>query len=138
MAAVEDARIASRQLRAGDLATVEALIRQARTWALMDSLASDVAGAIALRDPSSWPRIDAWAGDGDFWCAVPRSWRCCRGSAPASRTSAGASCKVVYVPVDRGCPARADRTSPGIGAAPDVPNDCGLGRGARCRRAGRR
>jgi len=67
MAAVEDARIASRQLRAGDLATVEALIRQARTWALMDSLASDVAGAIALRDPSSWPRIDAWAGDGDFW-----------------------------------------------------------------------
>ena len=67
MAAVEILRMAGEQLRAGDLATIEALIRQARTWALVDSLANDVAGGIALRDPSAWPRIDEWAVDGDFW-----------------------------------------------------------------------
>jgi 3-methyladenine DNA glycosylase AlkD len=67
MAAVEILRFAGKQLRADDLATVEALIRDARTWALVDSLAGDVAGGIALRDPSSWPRVDAWAADEDFW-----------------------------------------------------------------------
>ena len=66
-AAVEILRIAGKQLRASDLATIETLIRDARTWALVDSLAGDVAGGIALRDPSSWPRIDAWAADEDFW-----------------------------------------------------------------------
>jgi 3-methyladenine DNA glycosylase AlkD len=67
MAAVEILRIAGKQLRASDLAAIETLIRDARTWALVDSLAGDVAGGIALRDPSSWPRIDAWAADEDFW-----------------------------------------------------------------------
>jgi 3-methyladenine DNA glycosylase AlkD len=67
MAAVEILRIAGQQLRASDLAAIETLIRDARTWALVDSLAGDVAGGIALRDPSSWPRIDAWAADEDFW-----------------------------------------------------------------------
>jgi 3-methyladenine DNA glycosylase AlkD len=67
MAAVEILRMAGRQLRASDLGTIEALIRDARTWALVDSLAGDVAGGIALRDLSSWPRIDAWATDEDFW-----------------------------------------------------------------------
>ena len=66
-AAVEILRMAGQQLRASDLAAVETLIRDARTWALVDSLAGDVAGGIALRDPSSWPRIDAWAADDDFW-----------------------------------------------------------------------
>ena len=66
-AAVEILRIAGKQLRASDLAAIETLIRDARTWALVDSLAGDVAGGIALRDPSSWPRIDAWAADEDFW-----------------------------------------------------------------------
>jgi 3-methyladenine DNA glycosylase AlkD len=66
-AAVEILRIASKQLRASDLAVIETLIRDARTWALVDSLAGDVTGGIALRDPSSWPRIDAWASDEDFW-----------------------------------------------------------------------
>jgi 3-methyladenine DNA glycosylase AlkD len=67
MAAVEVLRLALRQLRADDLATVETLIRQAGTWALVDSLAGDVAGTIALRDPAAWPRVDSWAEDGDFW-----------------------------------------------------------------------
>jgi 3-methyladenine DNA glycosylase AlkD len=68
MAAVEVLRLARPQLRADDLATVEALIREARTWALVDSLAGDIAGVIALGHPSqAWPRIDGWAGDPDFW-----------------------------------------------------------------------
>jgi len=67
MAAVEVLGLAVRQLRADDLATVESLIREARTWALVDSLAGQIAGTIALRDPLGWPRIDGWATDADFW-----------------------------------------------------------------------
>ena len=37
MAAVEILRMAGRQLRGSDLAAVETLIRDARTWALVDS-----------------------------------------------------------------------------------------------------
>jgi 3-methyladenine DNA glycosylase AlkD len=33
----------------------------------VDGLACNVAGEIALHDPRSWPLIDAWAVDGDFW-----------------------------------------------------------------------
>jgi 3-methyladenine DNA glycosylase AlkD len=67
-AAVEVLRLAVGQLRADDLAMVEELIRQAGTWALVDPLADNVAGAIALRDPGgAWPRIDLWAADADFW-----------------------------------------------------------------------
>jgi 3-methyladenine DNA glycosylase AlkD len=67
MAAVEVLRLVGTQLRADDLAAVEALIREARTWALVDSLAGEIAGSIALRDPAGWPRIDGWASDADFW-----------------------------------------------------------------------
>jgi 3-methyladenine DNA glycosylase AlkD len=67
MAAVEVLSLAVPRLTAGDLGTVEDLIRQASTWALVDGLAATVAGGIALRDASSWPRIDGWASDPDFW-----------------------------------------------------------------------
>ena len=68
MAAVEVLRLVRTQLRPDDLATVEELIRDARTWALVDSLAGDIAGVIALRHPAeAWPRVDGWAGDPDFW-----------------------------------------------------------------------
>jgi 3-methyladenine DNA glycosylase AlkD len=66
-AAVEILRLAVDSLAAGDLAAVEQLIRQARTWAYVDPLAGDIAGAVARRDPASWPRVDGWASDGDFW-----------------------------------------------------------------------
>jgi 3-methyladenine DNA glycosylase AlkD len=66
-AAVEVLRLAVAQLRADDLTTVETLIRDSRTWALVDPLAAEIAGAIARRDPSAWPRIDGWASDADFW-----------------------------------------------------------------------
>lgn len=68
IAAVELLQQATARLSGQHLAAVEELIRDSFTWALVDGLACNVAGAIALRDPGvSWRRIDAWARDGDFW-----------------------------------------------------------------------
>jgi 3-methyladenine DNA glycosylase AlkD len=67
MAAVELLTLAAPRLGAGDLAVVQQLLRESGTWALVDGLAVNVAGAIALRDPRSWPVIDRWAADEDFW-----------------------------------------------------------------------
>ncbi len=67
MAAVELLTLAAPRLAADDLATVERLLRESGTWALVDGLAGNVAGEIALHDPRSWPLIDAWAVDADFW-----------------------------------------------------------------------
>jgi 3-methyladenine DNA glycosylase AlkD len=67
LAAVEVLRLAVKQLSARDLSAVETLIREARTWALVDPLATGVAGIVAQRDPSSWSRIGGWAVDDDFW-----------------------------------------------------------------------
>ena len=67
MAAVEILTLAAPRLGAGELAVVERLVRASGTWALVDGLAGNVAGEIALRDPRSWPVIDGWAVDADFW-----------------------------------------------------------------------
>jgi 3-methyladenine DNA glycosylase AlkD len=67
MAAAEILTLAAPRLGAGDLTTVELLLRESGTWALVDGLAVNVAGVIALRDPASWPVIDRWAADADFW-----------------------------------------------------------------------
>src|SRR5215472_16914453 len=67
MVAVELLTLAARQLTADDLPAVAKLLRESGTWALVDGLACNAAGAIALRDPSSWPLIDAWAADPEFW-----------------------------------------------------------------------
>lgn len=62
------ATVPDMRLSGEHLATVEELIRGSFTWALVDGLACNVAGAIALRDPgASWRRIDTWACDGNFW-----------------------------------------------------------------------
>ena len=67
MATVEILTLAAPRLGPGDLATVERLVRESGTWALVDGLAVSVAGEIALRDPRSWPAVDGWAVDPDFW-----------------------------------------------------------------------
>jgi 3-methyladenine DNA glycosylase AlkD len=67
MAAAEILTLAAPRLDAADLATVQRLLRQSGTWALVDGLAVNVAGEIALRDPRSWPVVDGWAADADFW-----------------------------------------------------------------------
>ena len=67
-AAVEILTLAAPRLAASDLGVLERLLRDSRTWAYVDGLAGNVAGEIALRDPTgAWPRIDAWAVDEDFW-----------------------------------------------------------------------
>jgi 3-methyladenine DNA glycosylase AlkD len=54
-------------LGADDLDLLERLIRESKTWALVDVLSGDVAGAIVLRSPRAAARLDRWARDEDFW-----------------------------------------------------------------------
>lgn len=58
------------RLSPADLGLVEQLVRQSRTWALVDGLAADVAGGIVLAapaDPVVSAALDRWATDDDFW-----------------------------------------------------------------------
>ena len=55
-------------LTAADAPLVEGLLRRARTWALVDGLASSVVGKLASREPEAMgPVLDRWAADEDFW-----------------------------------------------------------------------
>jgi 3-methyladenine DNA glycosylase AlkD len=54
------------RLRSVDLSLIERLIRESRTWALVDVLAGDVVGEMALR-LSIRRTLDRWARDDDFW-----------------------------------------------------------------------
>ncbi|HEY6378980.1 MAG TPA: DNA alkylation repair protein [Candidatus Dormibacteraeota bacterium] len=51
----------------GDLALLERLIRESRTWAYVDGLAGDVTGKLLVRHPRAAPKLDLWAADEDFW-----------------------------------------------------------------------
>jgi 3-methyladenine DNA glycosylase AlkD len=67
IAAVELLRLRP-DLGASDLPRIEAMIREGAGWALVDPLAGDIAGRIALREPeTAWAVIDRWAADEDFW-----------------------------------------------------------------------
>lgn len=50
-----------------DIDLLERLVRESRTWALVDALADDVLGALILAHPDAAPRLDRWAADGDVW-----------------------------------------------------------------------
>jgi 3-methyladenine DNA glycosylase AlkD len=54
-------------LTPADLRFVERLLRDSGTWALVDSLAADVAGSLVARFPELYPTLDRWAADPDFW-----------------------------------------------------------------------
>jgi 3-methyladenine DNA glycosylase AlkD len=49
-----------------DLPLIEALIRESRTWALVDGLAGDVVSEMAVRHRIK-QKLDRWAKDNDFW-----------------------------------------------------------------------
>ncbi|MEU5256288.1 DNA alkylation repair protein [Streptomyces longwoodensis] len=66
-AAVEVLMQYARALDASDLEVVEALLRQCRTWALVDPLAVHCTGVIALRNPAAGTALDRWIADPDFW-----------------------------------------------------------------------
>jgi 3-methyladenine DNA glycosylase AlkD len=54
-------------LGARDAALLERLLRESRTWALLDSLAASVVGPFLERFPQAAARLDRWAKDPDFW-----------------------------------------------------------------------
>jgi 3-methyladenine DNA glycosylase AlkD len=55
-------------LTVADLPLLERLVRESRTWALVDYLAGDVLGRMVIADPDGMtPAMDRWAGDDDFW-----------------------------------------------------------------------
>lgn len=66
-AAVELLDLRAELLGARDLALLERLLRECRTWALLDSLAASVVGPLLERFPRSQARLDRWAKDPDFW-----------------------------------------------------------------------
>jgi 3-methyladenine DNA glycosylase AlkD len=54
-------------LRPEDLSLLERLLRESRTWALVDGLAASVIGPLVERSPEMGPVLDRWAADDDFW-----------------------------------------------------------------------
>jgi 3-methyladenine DNA glycosylase AlkD len=50
-----------------DLDLIESLIRDSRTWALVDSLAGNVTARIVSADPAALVVLDEWVTDDDFW-----------------------------------------------------------------------
>ena len=54
-------------LEPSDLELIEQLIRESKTWALVDVLSGDVVGELILRNPKVAATLDAWAKDDDFW-----------------------------------------------------------------------
>jgi len=67
MAAVELLDQFSSVLVVDDMDLVERLLREARTWALVDGLAASVVGALVEREPAAAEVLDRWAVDDDFW-----------------------------------------------------------------------
>ena len=57
-----------RLLSDADIALLERMARESRTWALLDYLAVDVLGRMVEADPAILaPVMDGWATDDDFW-----------------------------------------------------------------------
>lgn len=67
MAAVEQLVDGADLLGPADLPWLERLLRESRTWALVDPLAAQVVGTVRERHPATAADIDRWAGDPDFW-----------------------------------------------------------------------
>jgi 3-methyladenine DNA glycosylase AlkD len=57
----------SGMLEAPDMTLLEGLLRDSRTWALVDGLAANVAGPLVERYPELAATLDRWAADDDFW-----------------------------------------------------------------------
>ncbi len=50
-----------------DVVLLERLLRESRTWAIVDPLAASVIGGLAERHPELGVVLDRWATDQDFW-----------------------------------------------------------------------
>jgi len=68
LAAVELLVALPRLVRAGDLAWLDAHLRDCRTWALVDPLAGVVVADLAMREREATLAVtDRWVRDADFW-----------------------------------------------------------------------
>jgi 3-methyladenine DNA glycosylase AlkD len=67
MVAVELLDLSPRLLVTSDLVLLERLLREARTWALVDGLAASVVGPLVEREPAAAAWLDRWAVDPDLW-----------------------------------------------------------------------
>jgi 3-methyladenine DNA glycosylase AlkD len=50
-----------------DLPLLQRLVREGRTWALVDVLAVNVLGRLLVHRPDAAAELDPWAADSDFW-----------------------------------------------------------------------
>jgi 3-methyladenine DNA glycosylase AlkD len=66
-AAVELLDLRSDLLGPADIDLLERLIRESKTWALVDGLAASITGPLVERFPELGKAIDRWAADDDFW-----------------------------------------------------------------------
>jgi 3-methyladenine DNA glycosylase AlkD len=67
LVAVELLDVYGERLRAADMEVLERLLRESRTWALVDGLAVHVVGQLVERDLDAASVLDRWAADEDFW-----------------------------------------------------------------------
>jgi len=67
MACVELLDLWCDRLVASDIALLERLLRESRTWALVDGLAASVVGKQVERFPELGAVLDRWAVDDDLW-----------------------------------------------------------------------
>jgi len=67
MVAVELLDAYADRLVPADMVLLERLLRESRTWALVDGLAGSVVGPLVERAPTAAAVLDRWAVDDDFW-----------------------------------------------------------------------
>lgn len=67
MAAVELLDLRSDRLGPGDVPLLDRMLRESRTWALVDGLSASVVGALVERYGELGPVLDRWARDDDVW-----------------------------------------------------------------------
>ncbi len=67
VAAVELLDLYSSLLEPEDIEVLERMVRESRTWALVDGLAASLIGGLLQRHPDSSAILDRWAVDPDFW-----------------------------------------------------------------------
>ena len=67
LASVELLKLHVEFLECRDVPVFEQMLRESRTWALLDGLAASVLGPLFERCPDSRATLDRWAADSDFW-----------------------------------------------------------------------
>ena len=66
-AAVELLDLYAKQLQPRDIVVLEQMLRESRTWALVDALAVSIVGGLVERYAEMGPVLDRWAADDNFW-----------------------------------------------------------------------